>query len=108
MNQLKFSYNWNNKLDCKAFTTLRLSDRFKVGQQYEIILKDESKGIAMVKDVRYTLLNQINEFVARIDTGYSMGECRNILTRMYKNKNVDWETKRISLILLVYIEPKTE
>lgn len=104
MEALKFSYNWNNKLDCKAFTSLRLSDRFQVGQEYKIELRGkgghyESKGVAKIQEIRQFKLAQLNAFVAYLDTGYSLQECKDILMRMYK---VDWDSKLIKLILFVY------
>lgn len=100
MNKLTFSYNWNNKLDCKAFTTIRLSDRFKIGDQYNIFLKEEDRGLHEVVDVRKFLLKDISEFVARIDTGYSKQETIDVLQKMYKNKSVNWNTQQLSLVLL--------
>ena len=106
MEVLRFSYNWNNKLDCKAFTTIRISDRFKVGQEYDIQLREKidyvSKGAAKILEIREFKLEQMNEFVARIDTGYSEQECKDILTKMYKNKSINWETQIIYLILFAY------
>lgn len=37
---LKFSFNWNNKLDCNYYTTIRLSNSLKwvIGETYEVYL----------------------------------------------------------------------
>ena len=96
--QLKFSYNWNNKLDCNYFTTLRLSDRFNIGDKVRIFLKQENKGTGIIIDKKAIMLNQINNFIAGIDTGYTVEETKNILKRMYKN--VDWECQDIYLYLI--------
>ena len=100
MKAISFFYNWNNKLDCKAFTTLRLSSNYEIGDKLEIILKKEPKGHGEIVDIKKLKLSDINEWVARIDTGYSQKECQDILIKMYKNKNVDWDTQIIYLILI--------
>ena len=106
-NEIRFSYNWNNKLDCHSFTTLRLSDKYKIGDVYNILLRGkighyENKGKAKIIDNKSFLLNDINEFIARLDTGYSAEKCKQILTAMYKNKNVDWSKQKINFILFSY------
>ena len=30
MKKINFSYNWNNKLDCHSFTTIRLSSKYMI------------------------------------------------------------------------------
>lgn len=101
---LKFSYNWNNKLDCNAFTTLRLADGYKVGEVVEVYLEIKKgewifKGKAIIIDKRSMHSNSINEFVARLDTGYSAPECKKIIQRMYKHEN-----PFMDLLLVRYID----
>jgi hypothetical protein len=103
MEKIEFSYNWNGKLNNKAFTTIRLHNgrKYRAGKTYQIILKGEKIGTAMLKDKRVLLLEQLNEFICYIDTGYSKGETITILTRMYKN--VDLSRATFDFCLLVYI-----
>jgi hypothetical protein len=98
---LEFSQNWNNKLSCTAFTTLRLSGRFEVGDEVDIYLKKSKKGTATVLDKKAIKLHQINEFIANIDTGYSTKECQNIIRKLYADVK-DWDTQIIFLYLLKY------
>lgn len=104
---LSFSYNWNNKLHCKAFTTIRLkSNKFIVGENYKIIQKTPkdsliNHGLAKLVSIKQFTLDEINEYMARIDTGYSLEECRKIILTMYKNKNIDWKTQLLVMPLLV-------
>jgi len=104
MKEIDFSYNWNNKLDCKAFTSLRLSDRFDVGEQVRVTLHHKKKFFAEVVDKRWILLDEINEYIARIDTGYSAEECKDILRKMYKGRNVDWSKQKIYHYLFKKVE----
>ncbi len=100
MNEINFSINWNNKLDCKAFTTLRLSSRFNIGDKVEIRLKKAFKCFATIIDKKCFKLKNITEWVAYLDTGYDKEECKKILEKMYKNKNVDWITQDIYFYLI--------
>lgn len=105
MAEIKFSYNWNNKLGCKAFTTIRLSsNKYEIGQDYDIFLKGIQMGTAKAVEIRQMKLKDINEYISRLDTGYSAEDCQKLLTDMYKNKNIDWEEQWLDFVLLVYIQ----
>lgn len=85
MKELKFSYNWNNKLDCKAFTTLRLSNRnkYKIGNQLKVICGNLEFVVEIIS-IKQMRLNQVNEFIAYIDTGYSLDEFKKLIIKMYQ------------------------
>lgn len=105
MKELSFSYNWNKKLDCRCFTSIRLSDRYKVGDQFKILLKSRKelvpKGCAQVIEIKEFYLDQLNAFISHLDTGYSVDQCRKIIERMYPNTN--WGQTKLKLLLLKYI-----
>lgn len=98
--RLEFSYNWNNKLFNKCFTTLRLSNRFVVGHRYDVYLLNDYLVSVEVLQIKFFKLDEINMYVSYLDSGYSPAECKNILQKMYKNKNVDWSKQLISFVLL--------
>lgn len=99
---LKFSYNWNNKLHCKCFTTIRLSGKWQKGEIVNVFLKDGSnwidKGKGQIIDIKSFQTSSINEYVARLDTGYSAAECKKIIQSMYKKPD-----PKIDLILVRYL-----
>ena len=97
---LYFSYNWNNKLDCKAFTTMRLSNYFAIGDEVEIHLNHIKQYDALIVDKRSIKFHNINRFVSFLDTGYSVEECKKVLQTMYKKKNIDWKKQEIYLYLI--------
>lgn len=105
---LEFSHNWNNKLDCNAFATLRLENprRYKIGMTYFVRTRDKDYGAHVIADIRELYRDQINEFIARLDTGYSKDECVKLLQSMYINRVTSWTKQKLYLILLVKI--KTE
>lgn len=109
MDWLKFSHNWNNKLQCQAFTTIRFwnSEKYQPGKQLKIVLTDSKGavktdyGTATIASVYQITLQQITEYIARIDTGYSAAETQDILRTMYKAKDINWQNQRLALVVLV-------
>lgn len=104
MTKIYFSYNWNNKLNCEVFTTIRLSSSFKVGEKLEVILKGKFLGHGQIVDIRGFYLKNLSEWVAMIDTGYSADECRELLKKTHKKRNINWDTQVIRVILIKKIE----
>ena len=93
---IDFSHNWNTrkrggketgKLDCRAFTTIRLeSTKYKMGAVYRIriIQKSGNKmlGLARIVAMHYFKLGTLDDF-AYVDTGYSAAETRLIINQMH-------------------------
>lgn len=109
MYRLKFSYNWNNKLDCRAFTTIRIFNPTQhiVGNKVAIELLQRgniiSKGVGTIMCINRFLLDQMNPFISFIDTGYSVEECKSILHKMHPN--IDFNIYKLALILVVKDKP---
>lgn len=95
METTKFQYNWNKKLGCDCFTTLRLTnpEKYRVGSRHKIMLYERGTwrdyGFATVQDRRVLRINQLNTFICLIDTGYGVDETKDILYKMYKDKVKD-------------------
>lgn len=104
---LEFSHNWNNKLQCTAFTTLRLSDRFQIGDKVDIYLKHRRLGTGVVTGKIPTTFHAITDGVAYIDTGYPALKCREILQTMYKSI-VFTALTRVYLYVVVYDEKEIQ
>ena len=105
METLDFSYNWNSKLRCRNFTTLRLRNdgKYHKGARFEVSMQGYPKGKAKVVDVKIIKLDQINEWIARLDTGYSAQETKDIIKKMYKDKPcINWETQELLYVLLAW------
>ncbi len=99
MNTIEFSYNWNKKLDCDYFTTLRLSDRFSIGEEVIITLKGIYKSRAIIVDKKETKLHKLNSFICGLDTGYNEEQTKAIIQKMYP-KVFDWSSQKIYLYLI--------
>ncbi len=102
---IRFSNNWNNKLDNKAFTTIRLHNpnKYRQGLFYEIELKGGARGQAELREIRTLRATQFNNFICYLDTGYNKMETIEILKRMYSD--IDLETALFDFCLLVYTKP---
>jgi len=101
MINVKYSYNWNNKLECKCYTTIRLRNdkKYRVGETYNASLNDKHLHYATLKVIKHFKINQLTEGVAMIDTGYDKQATITLLRRMYKNKNIDWSTQELSFLI---------
>lgn len=112
--EIHFSTNWNNKVTCRAFTTIRLRNdkKYRIGETYSIWLKSGSEdkciGYADIAAIKHFRLAELNDYMAYLDTGYSPDECRNIIRKMYQHKVRNIENATFSFILLVKIIKKKE
>lgn len=86
MNQLIFEKNLNQKLDCDFFTTIRKKS-LGVGVSYEIICEDVHICNAQVIEEKVFRIKDINEFIARLDSGLSAKELKEKLSEWYKELN---------------------
>lgn len=103
MEQIHFSKNWNNKLDCEAFTTLRMpNERYQISQLFEISLNGEINGHARIAAITYLNLEDITEYIARLDTGCCVEDCKNIIRTIYPS--ADFTQQQLAYLLLVRVE----
>ncbi len=103
---IKYSYNWNNKLNCISWSTIRLRNdkKYQKGDLYENILVDRKQKAVLTKKAKivnicHFTLDKMTEAMAQLDTGYSLPEAKKIISTMYKNKNIDFATQHFSFIV---------
>lgn len=89
--RINFNYNWNNKLNCKSYTTIRVYNKVKyvLNFCYGIYLKKEYLHTSQIVDIKNFKLKDISNFMAYLDTGYSKEETIDIIRKMYKNDSLD-------------------
>lgn len=106
MQQIKFSTNWNKKLDCDFFTTIRIFDNSKhfKNNVFEVLLKDHFFANVQVVDVYRMLVEDLTDYCCYLDTGYNKTETINILKKMYPR--LDFTKKYFALIMLKKIDLK--
>ena len=89
MNEINFKHNWNNKLNCPIFTTIRKHNRNKemyyqnqIGNEFKIMLNNKLMGIAVLREVLTITFMNIPKTILRADTGYfEMGKIDMIFKR---------------------------
>lgn len=99
---LEFSTNWNQKLNCDAFTTIRIWHR-EIGKHVHVV-PNKSTGIepfdAVVVVCKQFSIGALTDGMSYIDTGYCADETRKIMQTMYSKKHKNWETMPYYLIIL--------
>jgi hypothetical protein len=106
MEHLNFSTNWNKKLDCDVFSTIRLWNPPKHFEGKEVDIYDNSvnparyKGRCKCEIVSEFKLNQLKPAAAMLDTGYDLAETINILRTMYYKKVPNIETQSFAYIII--------
>jgi hypothetical protein len=105
--EIRFSQNWNNKLNGEYFTTIRRynPEKYAVGEVYHITMKTKTRwftdfGNAVAVDVKKIMGRDFNEFICGLDTGYSVKDTKVIFRRMYGDIDVD--NTAFSFMLLRY------
>lgn len=101
MDKLTFSYNWNNKLNCNSFSTIRLynPDKYFIGAKFVVQAKGFDNFNVEVKAVTPFFLSNINDSIAYIDTSYDSLRCKEIILTMYRNTKVDFTKTKLAFIV---------
>lgn len=109
-----FNKNWNKKLDCNSFSTIRLENptKYKLGEYYIIMLNEGSGkqqknlGPAKLVSISPFLLDKLNDSMAYIDTNLKKEDCISMIKVMYKNHKIDFTTKKLYFLVLQYTNQK--
>lgn len=87
--EIEFSTNWNNKLVCQCFTTIRPWNpgKYRVGEKYRIKCTARTNAVepfdAVLEVGKKFNLKDLPEITAALDTGYSKDETISIMNKMY-------------------------
>lgn len=83
----RFSKNWNNKLDCEFFTTVRYwSNQYRQGDLHDIELNGQYVKTCKVLGLITCKLEEIGPLVTYPDAGLSPEDFREMMRKMYQNK----------------------
>ena len=102
---IKFQRNWNNKLSCNYFTTIRLpQENYKVDNTLKLLLHENGifrdMGFVKVIEAKPIRAYQINDWMAYLDAGMSADKMREMLYYMYKDKVDDFEKTEFVYMIL--------
>ncbi len=101
MKRINFAKNWNGKLHCESFSSLRLENIEKniVGDEYAVWLGERVYSCAVLVSARVLPLSELTEEMAYLDTGLSLKETKELLREFYPE--ITEETKMHYLIFKV-------
>ena len=100
MQTLNFNENYNNKLNCHFFTTIRMEDKEKFfeGSKMQIKLNGKPIGFTRVVMIRKFFFYDMNEFMTTIDLGTNLEEGKKIIRTIYSH--IDLSENFLLFILL--------
>jgi hypothetical protein len=112
MDTIKFTTNWNKKLETDNFTTIRLENpyKYKLGEVYEI--KQEvrgqlvNRGKGKIIQLVRIKLHQLKEINCYLDTGYGLDATKDIIYKMYPGK--DWTQQNLYYMLIQKVKETTQ
>ena len=111
MDIIKFNKNWNQKLCCDNYTTIRLhSNKFFVGNVLETVckIKDENRNTeirekAKVVFVKSYRLNEIPEEVFWTDCGLSKQHAIEMIEKMYSKYDIHIHSAKWDVVVLQHV-----
>ena len=85
MKTIKFDLNWNGKLYCNCFSTLRPRNdaKYHLNEVYNVLMANKDMGDVQIMFMKHFRLNQLTEAMALVDTGYGKKEATEILATIY-------------------------
>lgn len=99
MKQIKFSKNWNNKLSCPVFTTIRhASFSYEVGKPVQIFLNDRHLFDAVVEKVSFFAFNSIPAEILMTDTGMKPEEAFKVFQKFYRDITPESKFQILTLV----------
>lgn len=109
--KLEFTSNDCGKLNCTCFTMIRLHNPVSnsVDAVKNIYLKGVWKGDAKIIEVKRIYLTDINQFIAKLDSGLTSEAVQQHIRNRSKNRpGINWDTQLLDLCLLEYIKESKE
>jgi len=111
MKIIEFSYNWNNKLNCKSFSTVRIANpkKYVLIDEYEVILKtkgngpDIHKGLARLQVIQFFKLFEVSPAITFIDANLSVIDFQKLVLKMYKNSSFDPRNQYMCFLVFQYL-----
>lgn len=98
---MDFAFNWNNKLNCRAFVEVRQGEDWAAGEPCLIRLAGKTMGVARVESVRTITLSDVSEMLAALAYG-----CTETAARAQVEKVIEHgrKTYPLQLLLIKYDE----
>jgi uncharacterized protein YqfB (UPF0267 family) len=89
MEELKFSQNWNLKLNTENFTTIRIKNKkYQIGSLFNVTLRKKYLKTIEIVEIKEFKLDKLNNFMAFLDTGLNVVESQQLIANFYPKQNV--------------------
>lgn len=99
---IKFSYNWNNKLNCNFFTTIRkLNKYYQLGEIYKVFCNEIFCFDAKIIHISRIYMRDLTEKICLHDTGYPMKETKIMLKKMHHLE--DYQVEDFEIIVIYFL-----
>lgn len=82
-----------------------------MNHEYEVILKQSSNkapislGIAKLLHISHFYLHSVNAGISYLDANLSVEDFKLLVLKMYKAKNIDFNTTRLTFLVFQYLLP---
>ena len=112
METIKFTFNWNKKLETDNFTTIRLENpyKYKLGDVYNIVQVEKGRNIdrgqGKIIQLCTIKLHQLKEINCLLDTGYGLDATKDIIYKMYPGK--DWSKQELYYMVIQKVKQITK
>lgn len=102
--RINFSKNWNNKLNCFFFTTIRpVSEKYKSGERFDIRINDVFYCYADLIEIKTLTISQITERNYNIlDSGLNASEFYDLMSKFYSKKK--WWKERETTLQTLFLK----
>lgn len=106
---MKFSKNWNNKLDRENFTTIQeyRSEKWnfyrgQIGSPFMVTVAGKFHSYARLVDVKKMRMEEMSEDLLREDTGFETVEAKKILYN-FTSRSL-WKMGEKTMYIVLYFE----
>lgn len=96
LRQLRFNRNWNNKLNCEFFTTIRQVS-FDKEERVEVFLKNEPYCEAECIECKPARLGSLPPYLIVLDTGLYEDQARKTLNSLCGTARMNYDKVYVSL-----------
>lgn len=111
LKSIHFSYNWNNKLNCKSFSTVRLwnEKKYQLIDLYEVTVKKDAQhpkmslGIARLQVINKFLLHKVTPGISFLDANLTVIDFQQLVKTMYKNKRINFKEHPMCFLVFQYL-----
>lgn len=83
--EINFNENYNNKLNCRYYTTIRKkNNKYEIGDICSIKLNDKFLHKAMIMNINFINVNDIikNETFLQLDTGLEFSKSQELFNKL--------------------------